>query len=34
VTNFRNEYRNLVKLHGIDGLLEQMRREAKKTENP
>jgi phospholipid transport system substrate-binding protein len=30
VTNFRNEYRNLIKLNGIDGLLEQMEREAER----
>ena len=28
VTNFRNEYRNLIKLSGIDGLLRQMQAEA------
>ena len=27
VTSFSNEYRNLIKLNGIDGLLEQMQRE-------
>jgi len=32
VTNFRSEYRNLIKLHGIDGLLEQMQREAEQME--
>ena len=29
VTNFRIEYRNLIKLNGIDGLLEQMEQELK-----
>lgn len=32
VTNFRNEYRNLIKLNGIDGLLEQMQREVDRME--
>lgn len=30
VTNFRNEYRNLIKLNGIEGLLEQMEQETEK----
>lgn len=30
VTNYRTEYRNIIKLHGIDGLLEHMQKEIAK----
>jgi len=32
VTNFRNEYRNLIKLNGLEGLLLQMAKEVEKIE--
>ena len=33
VVNFRTEYRNIVKLSGIDGLLEHMLREVENFKN-